>query len=398
MNLFKDKIDDSLTTFVNMFSSKKYGYVSEDDLWNKGFKCNSIVYSVVSQISSKTASLPVVLMNGEDVVSSGNDIYELYYNEWNSEYGHEEGIRLTSTNLSVFGIAYIQKKRSGLMVDELHVLPNQLVTPQQNIRSFYDSPEYYDFYDGVNKARIPASDMIVIRLPFDLKNKQQNYSQGLSPLQPAWDTVLASNNRSEAEKSTFKNRGASGFISPKAGKEYGGKWSDTVYQYIRGRLKELIGGAGRANELVPVQQPMEFTQVGMSSSDMKLLESELPHVRRIAGVYEYPSQLVGDWQSSQYANYKEATKNAYVSAVLPRWDLIDNALQKGLFEEINGLTGSSYYLKVDKTRITVLNKTWEDNLNALPNDLQSKIVESLSTEDIERIKTNIGIKFENNEQ
>ena len=387
-----------MSQFVSIFGAKQYGYVPEADLWNKGYKCNPIVYSVISQQASKTASLPLVLMDGEEEVDTENELYQLFFNNWNSEYGHEEGLQLAATNLLVFGVAYIQKKRSGLVADELFVLPNQDITPEQGVFSYYSKPAYYDFFDGVTKYRIPSEDIIVIRLPFDLSQKRNNYSLGLSPLQSVWDTVLASNNRAEAEKSIYENRGAIGFISPKPGKEYGGKWSDGVFNYVQEKLKGVIGGADKANKIVSVQSPVDFTQVGMSANDMKLIEAELPHVRRISGVYGYPSQLVGDFQSSQYANYKEAQKSAYTGAVLPLWDLINNALQKDLFSEYNALFGTSYYLSVDKTKIIVLSKSWEDNLLKLPQGLQSKVIETLTEEEIEQIKNSIGINLKQNEQ
>ena len=134
----------------------------------------------------------------------------------------------------------------------------------------------------------------------------------------------------------------------------------------------------------------------MSASDMQLIEMELPHVRRISGVFEYPAQLVGDYQSSQYANYGEAQKAAYTGSVLPTWDLINDAIQRDLLNEYNSIMMEDYYIKIDKTRIAVLNTSWEDNLQSLPPNLQNRIIESLDESDIENIKNNIGIKSDQN--
>jgi len=391
MNILTDLKKFTANSFVSLFGSRNYGNISDTDLWDKGFLTNSIVYSVINNISSKVGSLPYELTDKDEVTDDTDAYNELFFNNWNQDYGHEEGMRLTAVNLLNFGVAFIQKKGDGIIPDELFVLPNQCLTRQQSIIGFYENPKYYDFYDGSKSYRIPTEDLIIIRLPYDLKRKSTK--EGLSPLQPVWDTVIASNNRAEAEKSLFENRGAIGIISPKGNKD-GGRIPNLLFNVLQDSLKNLIGGAKKANKVVQAQVPLDFTQIGMSANDLKLIESEKMHVRRIAGVYQYPSQLVGDTDASQYANYAEALKAAYRDVILPTADLIINEFQRSFFNQINPLLAKDYKLIYNKSNIVSLNEHWSEKLNKMPVGVASKVIETLTPEEVEQIKFEIGLRYE----
>jgi len=391
MNILTDLKSNTANSFVSLFGSRNYGNISDTDLWDKGFLTNSIVYSVINNISSKVGALPYELTDKDEVTDDTDAYNELFFNNWNQDYGHEEGMRLTAVNLLNFGVAFIHKKGDGIIPDELFVLPNQCMQRERRLIGFYENPTYYDFKDGPKSYRIPTEDLIIIRLPYDLKRKSTK--EGLSPLQPVWDTVIASNNRAEAEKSLFENRGAIGIISPKGNKD-GGRIPDTIFSILQDKLKALIGGADKANKVIQAQVPLDFTQIGMSANDLKLIESEKMHVRRIAGVYQYPSQLVGDTDASQYANYAEALKAAYRDVILPTADLIINEFQRSFFNQINPLLVKDYKLIYNKSNIVSLNEHWSEKLNKMPVGVATKVIETLTPEEVEQIKFEIGLRYE----
>ena len=151
MNLLQDKINSTTaSTFISLTNSLNYKIVSEQDLWEKGYTYNPIVYSVINGIASKCASLPLDVMRGEELAADDDDFNTMWCDKWNESYGKEEGLRLAMTNLLTFGVAYIEKKGDGLLPDELHVLPNQYVTPETGLISFYENPSYYYFQDSAN--------------------------------------------------------------------------------------------------------------------------------------------------------------------------------------------------------------------------------------------------------
>lgn len=390
VNLLQDKINQvTSSTFVSLYNTRVYGLVSECDLWDKGYVCNPIVYSVINGISNKCASLPLNFMDG-DQFANENDSYKFLFEEkWNESYGKEEGLRLAITNLLTFGVCYIEKVGDGLIPDELHVLPNQYVTPEQKTISFYDLPSYYTFQDSGKRYTIPREKLIIVRLPYNLVSKNKN--DGLSPLQACWDIVLASNNRSEAEKSLFENRGAAGIISPKSNKD-GRGMTQNAFDWLQDKLKGLIGGADKAGKIIQANEAVDFTQIGMTSNDLQLIQSDVQHVRKIAGVYNYPSQLLGDTEASQYDNYESALKSVYVDVVIPYMKLFINQFEMQFLNEVNGMTGRNYYIEIDKSRIEALNQSWVQQINGLPQGLQTKIIEKLNDSDIENIINEIGVR------
>ena len=67
MNILADLKTTTTNSFVSLFKNRGYGNISDSDLWDKGFLTNSIVYSVINNISSKVASLPYELTNNDEV-------------------------------------------------------------------------------------------------------------------------------------------------------------------------------------------------------------------------------------------------------------------------------------------------------------------------------------------
>ena len=118
------------------------------------------------------------------------------------------------------------------------------------------------------------------------------------------------------------------------------------------------------------------------------------HVRRIAGVYQYPSQLVGDYQANQYANYAEALKAAYKDVILPTADLIINEFQRSFFDEISPLIGKEYYFNYNKSNISTLNEHWSEKLAKMPAKISDRISETLTEQEINDIKYEIGLRYE----
>lgn len=389
VNLLQDKINAIQgSNFISLSNSLNYKIVSEADLWDKGYTHNPIVYSVISSIANKCASLPFELYNGDSLTDEGDVIHDLFFDKWNDAYGKDEGIKLAITNLLTFGVCYIEKKGDGLIAKELHVLPNQYVTPEAKLISFYETPQKYTFQDRVKRYTIPSENLIIVRLPYNLVVKNSN--DGLSPLQACWEIVLASNNRSEAEKELMNNRGAAGIISPKQNKD-GRGMTQKAFEWLQEKLKSVIGGADKFNRIIQSQDAVDFTQIGMSSNDLRLIESDVQHVRKIAGVYNYPSQLLGDTAASQYANFEAALKSVYVDVVLPYIKLFINQFHAQFLLQVNEMTGRAYNLKVDKGRIEALNNSWTKQLSELPQGLQSRLIDLLSDDEVKGISNEIGL-------
>ena len=371
MNVF-----DSKTTtpdFWNVISGYNFTRATADEIVQQGFLGNELVYACVSSLARACSVFPTVLMDGDNEVTDVNDpVYKLYFGNWNSKHGKNEELYQTFINLFLHGKSHILKSTDsiGLETTELWSLPTQAVTPSQETVGYFEKTPYYIFNDGIKQYKYFPSELITLEYydPSTLQEQQL----GLSPLQGVWDIVKASNNRATAEKAMLENRGISGLISPKASSGDAGAlgFSNSVMDVVRKAFVGLTGGAEKFNKVEVVEQAVDFTQLGMNATDMKVIEMQLPHVRSVCRALNLPSQKYGDYQSSQYANYVEADRVFYTGAVMPNVELFLNQFQKDCLNNINLVSGKNYHIELDKERVESLQTTTEETAPTTTEDEQ----------------------------
>ena len=89
MNVFDKK---TLTPdFWNAILDVEFKRVTAKEIVKQGFLGNELVYACVSSLARACASTPINLMNGENVVQANDPIYNMFYDEWNSKQGKQEG-------------------------------------------------------------------------------------------------------------------------------------------------------------------------------------------------------------------------------------------------------------------------------------------------------------------
>ena len=391
MNIF-----DSTTTtpdFFKIINGYQFNRVSADEIVKQGFLGNELVYACVSSLARACATTPLKLMNGEDVVPMQDPVYQMFFNEWNTKQGKTESMYQLFVNLFLHGKSYTLKKSEmvGFETNELWVLPTQAVEPSQENITYFENPAYYKFTDQATIHKYFSEELIILEY-YDPSIFQEE-QLGLSPLQPVWETVTASNNRATAEKAMLKNRGISGLLSPKASSGDAGAlgFSNSVMEVVRKAFVGITGGAEKFNKVEVVEQAVDFTQLGMNATDMKIIESQLPHVRSVCRALNLPSQLFGDYQSNTYSNYKEANRAMYTNAVIPNVKHFINEFEKNLFNPLNDVTGESYYLRIATEEIEQLNKTTADVLKELPNNISAALLNEMTQEEKRELITTLGL-------
>jgi len=391
MNVF----DQSTTTpeFWNVINGYNYKKATSDEIVREGFLGNELVYACVSSLAHACSALPLKLMNGEDVVQANDPVYQMFYDQWNSKQGKQESMYKLFINLFLHGKAYTLKKSEmvGFETNELWVLPTQEVEPAQVTTGYFEQTPYYQFTDNTRIYKYFPEELIILEY-YDPSQLQEQQG-GLSPIAAVWETVTASNNRATAEKAMLKNRGISGLISPKASSGDAGAlgFSNSVMEVVRKAFVGLTGGAEKFNKVEVVEQAVDFTQLGMNANDMKLIESQLPHVRSVCRALNLPSQLFGDYQSNTYSNYKEANRAMYTNAVIPNVKHFINEFEKNLFNPLNDVTGESYYLRIATEEIEQLNKTTADVLKELPNNIIAALLNEMTHEEKRELITTLGL-------
>ena len=391
MNIFGTKTTQP--QFWNVNTAYNYKRVTADEIVKEGFLGNELVYACVSSLAKACSTTPLKLMNGDDVVPTQDPVYQMFFNQWNSKQGKNEAMYQLFINLFLHGKAYTLKKSEmiGFQTNELWVLPTQEVEPSMENTSYFENVPYYTFSDNTRLHRYFTEELIILEY-YDPSQLQPQQS-GLSPIQAVWEVIKASNNRATAEGAMLKNRGIAGLISPKAASGDAGAlgFSNSVMEVVRKAFVGITGGADKFNKVEVVEQAVDFTQLGMDSNDLRLIESQLPHIRSVCRVLNLPSQLFGDFQSSQYANYKEANKAMWTNAVIPNVKTFINQFQKDLFSNINAITGQEYSLKIATEDILALNKTKADILKEIPNNISAALLQDLTPEQREAFRIELGL-------
>jgi HK97 family phage portal protein len=350
----KNEINSTTNTFVSLSNPTNYSRVSNDDIVKKGFLSNEDVFSIVSRMARLCASLPLDIYNGDEVVGKGDEFYDFFTSAW-GKAGYKEGLNAAFINLFLFGNSYIYEETEsiGFLPTNQWVLPSQKVRTDAGYIDYFKQPEYYQFDTGVRTKTIYADEMTVIKY-YD-PTYLHNSTEGLSPLQATFNTVLAANNRTEAEKSMLDNRGISGFVSPKAGAGASFGLSTKAIEYARQIFNKLTGKATNFNKVEVIEDAVEFTQLGLSASDLKIIEMRLNHVRSICNAYGVPSLLFNDYQSRTHANYKEAKSAMYLDFVIPQFELFYNQYENSIIKRFNESTGGEYRIEIRKDKIGAIN-------------------------------------------
>ena len=198
MNIFKDKKNPEFWNVVNGYDFKR---VTADEIVKEGFVGNELVYSCVSALARACSVLPINLMNGETIVTDVNDpVHKLFFGAWNSKQGKTEAMYQLFINLILHGKSHTLKKSEsiGFETTELWPLPTQAVTPAQQRVGYFDTTPFYTFNDGVHNYKYFPDELITLEY-YD-PSQVQELQLGLSPLQPVWNTIKASNNRATAEE------------------------------------------------------------------------------------------------------------------------------------------------------------------------------------------------------
>jgi len=299
---------------------------------------------------------------------------------------------LITLNQLIYGrsITYKESNVVGFAPTSLWTLNTSQITPSTKSYDYFENPDYYTLFNGSKSIKLYPEELIIT----DNLSLETDYeSQFISPLQASWSSVVSSNNRANAEKVMLENRGISGFISPKASTGDSGLigFLDGTMDAIRTAFAKLTGGSNKFNKVELIQQASEFTQLGMSASDLKIIEMRLNHVRSICNAYGVPSLLFNDYQSRTHANYKEALKSMYTDAVIPLFKKWKQQFEKQFLNELNEMLGKKYWIKLNMSEIEALNRSVADVFTGLNPQIASRMLDNMTPEEQREIMIELGL-------
>lgn len=320
---------------------------------DEGYGKNVDVYSITSQISRVAAAIPIKLF---DVKADGTK-EEVKDSELNALLVCPNRLQLWSeyveealTYLLLTGNTYTAGTEAIGMGEgvwrELTPLPAHITRP---ITGDAINPISGYLVDFDQTTRYSFEEVMHIKY-FNPTADREQMLVGMSPLQAGSQNLDASNLLQTAEASILVNKGASGIIT---------SGSDMA---LRGKDKEKLqnewsndaDGASKMGKIIAHTGDLKFIQLGMSPTDLKILESSVLKLRNFCNIYGVSSQLFNDPANKTFNNLKEAEKAFITKAVIPLYKRFIEGLNVWLLPAWSKRENKNFTLEIDTSDIEVL--------------------------------------------
>ena len=279
----------------------------------EGYVSNPDVYAVVSKIAQSFASVKWCVK-----AETRGGIEEVYDTELNrvldcpnqlqtwSEFQESAAIMYLLT-----GNTYINGTEAiGFQgFRELTVLPSQVTSPiigdKINPVAGYElQANETQYFNTEEVAHIKAFDPRVIGFETLI---------GLSPLEAAMFVYSANNEQWEAMASMLKNKGAMGIVTSRT--DRGMREADA--EAMREQYRKNFGGGKNFGSPMFTGANVDFLQLGMSATDLQMIEQGVLSLRAICNIYKVSSRLFNDPANSTFNNVAQAEKAMWNDAVIP---------------------------------------------------------------------------------
>lgn len=287
-----------------------------------------------------------------EVEDESNTLYKLLHrpNEmegWTEFVQKVLGFKLVTGNAFVHGVVLENGTNAG-QVSELWAMPSQYMAIEADRGAETVVSSYVLEYLS-SKARFTPDEVLHLKYWNPDYESNGSHLYGMSPLRAAARVVRQSNDAYTAQASLLQNSGAMGILSvdpDNMSQEQGEELEKSYYA--------KYGGPAKRGRIVITASKIDWKQIGMSSVDLNILESQKYSLRDLCNVYQVNSALLNDPENKTYNNMQEARKALYMEKVLPELDALRDELNRWLVERHNRVTGKRYYLDYDLESIPAL--------------------------------------------
>lgn len=335
------------------------GMTDQDDtkILTEGYAKSSDVYAIINKITKGLKKLDwkveVQTRDGweETTDSQWNDLLKVP-NKLTTWQGLIEEY---ATYYLLLGHSYMYKSEAvGFPgIAELTTLPGDKV---DIVAGDYLNPIKGFELEEVNQSFIPYDKMLFQKMVNPVGTFEERL-YGMSPIRAAWYVVQSGNNAWEANGSILKNRGASGILTSEADFPL----TDEEIGNIEDVWNKRNSGPDKFGKIAFGGNKVNYTSIGMSPTDLKLIEMSIIPLRTLCSVYGIDSEVLNDTASSTYNNRKEAEKALFEDTVLPLADTIKDGLNMCVTPEL--VDGEKLRLTYSTKNVSALQADKEKQAN-----------------------------------
>jgi len=343
---------------------------------NKGYINNGDVYSIVKKIADNAKHIPRELWKKEGdewVQVTEGDLFEIVTKRPNDQQNIHDFVEQSVTNLLTKGNTFRRGRKTpgfGEAFQEIIMVNNNIITIDCKIEDFNYIPKQYKLELGTNKLIVPVEDMNHVKF-YNPSEYGMSSCLGLSPLQAGLLSLVASNDNKTAQSVLVRNQGIRGLITSRSERAQTPEERNQIQQAADNRMM----GASKFGKAIATSANVDFIQMGMDATQLKIIESAVMKLRDLCNLYGVDSSLFNDPANKTYNNRKEAEKAMFTNAVIPVNEKDIHSLSEWLLPGWNEKDNTTYQIRQNLSSIPVLHE--DEDRRAAKQEKVSKIFISI---------------------
>lgn len=276
---------------------------------------NVVAYQAINRIGDAVSSVKLGIYRG-DTELIDHPLAKLLQRP-NPLQSYGDYMRSKVGFLLIAGNGYEERFMVNREVRELYQLrPDRMkVIPSNN-----GIPAAYEYTMGQNKHRWEMDPRTLTCDVRHLKlfNPLSDW-YGMSPIEAGAYAIDQSNESMNWLQALLQNSARpSGALTVKDG----GTLSDENFNRLKAQIEEQYSGSGNAGRPMLLEGGLDWTQMGLSPTDMGIIEAKFASARDVCLAFGVPPQLLGIPGDNTYANYSEARLAFWEDTALPLLDMI----------------------------------------------------------------------------
>jgi HK97 family phage portal protein len=346
--LFNIKKKNDIITLFEKFGRKDANLTK---LIETSYESNVDAYSVVKKIVDVYANSKWIVeqnVKGEWEEVEDTTIHDLMANPNASKgYTWKDIDEQLSTYLLTSGNSYLFGLTLNGIIEEVDVLPSNHIEIESK-NDFFIPNLKYKFEIGKTKRTYDVDELEHIRMFNPSYSSIEESYKGLSVFQVASNVVQVGNDRWEADASLLQNRGAFGLITDQSDRPMTVGEAGTVQR----SFDSDTAGPKKFGKTKVTNKNLKYIPMGMSSTDLQLVEKGVVTLRSMCNVLGLDSSLFNDPANKTFNNRLEAEKALYTNVIIPLSDKI--AAKHNRFIVANHYPDGEYRMRKDFSNVEAL--------------------------------------------
>lgn len=277
---------------------------------HEGYQKNVVAYQAINKIGEAVASVPPLLFRGDDEITEHAVLTLL--GKPNPMQDFASYVQALIGFYMLSGNSYQERVVVGAEPRELYVLRSDRM---KIIPSNTGMPAAYVYDVNGRKVRwdVDPNTMESDVLHTKTFNPLDDW-YGMSPVEAAAYAIDQHNEAMAWMQALLQNS-----ARPSGALVAGGDTalSDDQFQALKRELEDAYQGAQNAGRPMLLEGGLDWKQMGLSPSDMGIIEQKSTSARDICLAFGVPPQLLGIPGDNTYSNYQEARLAFWEDTVLP---------------------------------------------------------------------------------